>query len=76
MQPSFFDLDNRHRKLNERDPLTALNKLIDWESFRDTLERGREKPRKSAAGRKPFDAVLMFTKSRRFRRGTGVTASL
>lgn len=60
MQPSFFDLDNRHRKLNERDPLTALNKLIDWESLRSTLERGRDKPRKSAAGRKPFDAVLMF----------------
>jgi len=60
MQPSFFDLDNRYRKLNERDPLTALNQLIDWELFRDTLERNRKKPRKSAAGRKPFDAVLMF----------------
>ncbi len=60
MQPSFFDLDNRHRKLNERDPLTALNHLIEWETFRDTLERGRDKPRKNSAGRKPFDAVLMF----------------
>lgn len=60
MQPGFFDLTNRHRKLNERDPLTALNRLVDWEAFRDTLERDREKSRKSAAGRKPFDAVLMF----------------
>jgi len=60
MQPGFFDLDDRHRKLNERDPLTALNKLIDWEFFRKSLERVRKKERRSAAGRKPFDVVLMF----------------
>lgn len=60
MQPSFFDLDNRHRKLNERDPLIHLDALIDWEDFRLTLERIHAKPRKSKAGRKPFDAVLMF----------------
>lgn len=60
MQPSFLDLDNRHRKLNERDPLVHLDALIDWEDFRPTLESIRNKPRKSNAGRKPFDAVLMF----------------
>jgi IS5 family transposase len=60
MQPSFFDLDNRHRKLNERDPLVHLDTLIDWDNFRSTLETIRDKPRKSNAGRKPFDAVLMF----------------
>lgn len=60
MQPSFFDLDNRHRKLDERDALIWLDKLIDWEDFRETLEQSREKKRKSAAGRKPFDAVMMF----------------
>lgn len=60
MQPSFFDLDNRHRKLNERDPLIHLDALIDWEDFRLTLEKIRAKPRKSKAGRKPFDTVLMF----------------
>ncbi|MEX2322038.1 MAG: IS5 family transposase [Saccharospirillum sp.] len=60
MQPSFFDLDNRHRKLDERDPLIHLDALVDWEDFRPTLEAIREKPRKSKAGRKPFDLVLMF----------------
>lgn len=60
MQPSFFDLDDRHKKLNERDPLVSLNQLIDWEDFRSTLEKVRAKPRKSGAGRKPFDVVMMF----------------
>lgn len=59
-QPGFFDLDARYNKLNERDPLVNLDQLIDWESFRETLNRVREKERKSNAGRKPFDEVLMF----------------
>ena len=59
-QPGFFDLNNRHKKLNERDPLISLNELIDWEGFRDTLNGIRIKERKSKAGRKPIDCVLMF----------------
>jgi len=27
-QPGFFDLDERHNKLNERDPLIHLTRLI------------------------------------------------
>lgn len=60
MQPSFFDLDNRYQKLNERDALLWLDQLIDWQSFRETLQKCREKPRKSEAGRKSFDVVMMF----------------
>lgn len=60
MQPGFFDLEDRHKKLNERDPLVSLDRLVDWEDFRDILKTVREKPRKSNAGRKPFDVVLMF----------------
>lgn len=60
MQPSFFDLDNRHKKLNERDALIYLKQHIDWEAFREILEQSRDKKRKSAAGRKPFDVVMMF----------------
>jgi IS5 family transposase len=59
-QASFFDLDDRFNKLNERDPLVGLNKLIDWENFRGTLSKIRKKNRKSKAGRKPYDVVLMF----------------
>lgn len=60
MQPSFFDLDNRHQKLDERDPLVSLNRMIDWEEFRPILTKVRNRPKKSNAGRKPFDELLMF----------------
>lgn len=59
-QPGFFDLEGRHKKLNEKDPLLLLNQLIDWENFRDTLNKIRDIARKSNAGRKPYDVVLMF----------------
>ena len=42
------------------DPLPKLKKLVDWERFRPELEAVRDKARKSNAGRKPFDVVLMF----------------
>ncbi|MGZ8213990.1 MAG: transposase, partial [Methylosarcina sp.] len=42
------------------DPLLDLNTPIDWESFRPLLEGVRMKARKSSAGRKPWDVVLMF----------------
>lgn len=60
LQSGFFDLDDRYKKLNERDPLIHLNEWIDWEYFRPTLSKVREKERKSNAGRKGFDVVLMF----------------
>jgi len=40
--------------------LEQLNSIIDWETFRPTLETIRSKERKSNAGRKPFDVVFMF----------------
>ena len=42
------------------DPLVGLNARIDWEAFRPGLSRVHEKDRKSKAGAKPFDVVLMF----------------
>ena len=60
IQPGFFDLENRHRKLDEKDPLLHLNQLIDWESFRASLNPIRSSKKKSNAGRKPYDLVLMF----------------
>ena len=48
IQPSFFDTENRLKKLNEKDNLLKVNTLIDWEKFRSTLELARNsKPRKS-----------------------------
>ena len=31
-QPGFFDLDDRYRKLDEKDPLIHLDRLIFWVS--------------------------------------------
>ncbi len=43
-----------------RDPLGVLKKEIDWEAFRADLSQRHEKHRKSAAGAKPWDVVVMF----------------
>lgn len=59
-QPGFFDLDERLQKIGVKDPLVGLKELIDWEDFRPTLSLVRKKDRKSSAGRKPYDVVLMF----------------
>jgi hypothetical protein len=47
IQSGFFDLDNRHRKLDEKGPLIHLNQLIDWESFRPSLNTIRLKKKKT-----------------------------
>ena len=61
MQPGFFDLDDRHQQLEKLgDPQPRLAEVVDWESFRPVLEKVHQKERKSNAGRRPFDVVLMF----------------
>ena len=60
-QPGFFDIAERTGKLTEMgDPLVGLNAQIDWEAFRSELNRIHAKERKSNAGAKPTDVVLMF----------------
>jgi IS5 family transposase len=60
-QPGFFDLDGRYERLTRLgDPLVHIQQVVDWEALRSRLERLRDKPRKSNAGRKPYDAVRMF----------------
>jgi len=60
----FFDLSDRYASLDsKRDPLVEIDAIVPWEEFRPTLERVWRKPeaeRKSRAGRKPMDAVVMF----------------
>jgi IS5 family transposase len=61
MQTGLLDWQIRFRQLDAGgDPLPRLKKLVDWERFRPELEAVRDKERKSNAGRKPFDVVLMF----------------
>ena len=58
----FFDIDKQLEKLSKlKDPLEKLTKRIDFEVFRETLNEIYEKQeRKSEAGAKPYDYVLMF----------------
>lgn len=60
-QQGFWDVQSRQQKLeNKKDLLNRLNQMVPWESLRPTLKKIREKPRKSKAGRKPLDEVLLF----------------
>ena len=63
-QMSFFDLANRYVGLDAKNnPLPKLSTVIPWEDFRGRLEAARRTPpakRKSKAGRRPLDAVMMW----------------
>ena len=61
-QPSFFDDSDRLTALRRLgDPLMELSKHIDFEMFRPKLEEAlRKEHRKSPAGRKPLDVIVMF----------------
>ena len=68
-QPGFFDLSRRYESLDlKKDPLVALERLVPWGRFRPRLLaafevaaiRATAAGRKSAAGRKPWDEVIIF----------------
>ena len=63
-QMGFFDVDKRLRDISAKgDPLEILSHTVPWESFRADLEGALRKApegRKSKAGRKPWDSVLIF----------------
>ena len=59
--PGFFDLEERFAKLDGLgDPLVKIAKVVDWERFRSVLDKALTKSRKSNAGRKEYDRVMMF----------------
>lgn len=61
MQIGFWDESLRLEKLSQLgDSLERLNKVINWEIFRPTLNKVFQKEAKGAGGRPPFDYVLMF----------------
>jgi hypothetical protein len=68
-QPGFFELSRRYDNLDAKsDPLAALNRLIPWADFRPRLraaleaagQRAKAETRKSHAGRKPTDEIVIF----------------
>ena len=61
MQTGLLDWQIRFKQLDKGgDPLPRIQVLVEWNRFRPLLEVVRDKERKSSAGRRPFDAVLMF----------------
>src|SRR3954468_22038165 len=64
-QLGFFDLGERYRGLDaKKDPRVVLNAVVPWEDFRAQVSvvwRKPEEERTSAAGRKPWDAIVIFT---------------
>src|SRR3954453_4630286 len=64
-QLGFFDLDARYRGLDaKKDPLVVLNAVVPWGDFRAQVSVVWRKPargRTSAAGRNPWDAIVIFT---------------
>src|SRR6267142_1792617 len=63
-QLGFFDAEKRLAALSAKgDPLEAIDRLVPWESFRADIEAVVLTPdemKKSSAGRKPVDAIVMF----------------
>src|SRR6266404_2192191 len=63
-QLGFFDADKRLIALSAKgDPLEAIDRLVPWETFRADIEAvvlTPEEMRKSSAGRKPLDAIVLF----------------
>src|SRR5947208_2459647 len=68
-QLGFFDLIRRYESLDEKnDPLVAIAAMVPFESFRSKLKaalikgelRMSDATRKSLAGRKPWDEVMIF----------------
>ena len=57
-QLGLFEEEIAYDRLDKcADPLTRLNKAIDWDLFRPSLQSIRKHP---GVGRKPFDEILMF----------------
>src|SRR5436190_5437209 len=63
-QLGFFDAEKRLAALSAKgDPLEAIDRLVPWERFRSDIEAVVLTPdevKKSSAGRKPVDAIVMF----------------
>ena len=63
-QLGFFDAEKRLAALSAKgDPLEAIDRLVPWESFRadiETVVLTPDEMKKSNAGRRPADAIVMF----------------
>jgi hypothetical protein len=60
-QPGFFDCEEQLKALSASgDPLERLARVVDFEAFRENLEKALLRSDRARGGRPPYDAVLMF----------------
>jgi IS5 family transposase len=60
-QRGFWDEEKRIHRLQQKKPtLATLSEAIPWETFRPLLEQGYSYERKSNAGRKRIDPLILF----------------
>ena len=60
-QPGLFDQQIILKRRDKKgDPLARLNSVVDWHIFLPAIEAALKTNRKSAAGRKAFEPLLMF----------------
>ena len=60
-QAGFFDFEQRKAQLDAHgNPLGVIEDAVNFEAFRPTLMKVRDKDRKSRVGRSAYDGVLMF----------------
>ena len=60
-QKGFWDEQERVSKLKNKKPvLTCLSESIPWEAFRPLLDKGYSQERKSNAGPKRIDPLILF----------------
>ncbi len=60
-EPEARELEQRYQKLESKKTLLMrLDQAIPWSEFRPLLDKIHDKPRKSNAGRKPIDVIVMF----------------
>jgi IS5 family transposase len=56
-----LDLTRRYEKLSEYgDPLERLDAVMDWKIFMPLISKAFKRQRKSPAGRKPYNRLMMF----------------
>ena len=63
-QISSFDEARRYEKITKMgDPLTKLDKVMDWEVFREPLTKVCQKEDYTKGGRPPIDVIIKFKAS-------------
>jgi len=59
--PGLFDYEDQLEKINaHQPPLNKLDKVINWEMFRNPIEEALYVEPKAPGGRPPFDRLMMF----------------